>query len=124
MSHRILIVEDNEDTREILRAMLVHHGLEVLESGSGEDALARFAQFDADLIILDVRLPGIDGCETLERLRQAGCDRPVYLFSEQYDLFQDKIRSCRPDAFFPKSKGPRELVLAVLERLGMSPPAP
>ena len=121
MKHRILIVDDHEDTREILRVLLEHHGYEVAQVDSGEAALDQMVVSPPDLVILDVCLPGIDGCEVLERLRDAGHQQPVFLFSEQYDIFQDRIARCRPDAFFPKSKGPMELVSAIARKLGTSP---
>jgi CheY-like chemotaxis protein len=121
MKNRILVVEDHDDTREILRALLIHHGFEVDEVVTAEEMLERYDQLAPDLVILDVRLPGMDGCAALERLRTAGHDVPVFMFSENYDLFRDRITSCRPDGFFPKSKGPMDLVDAIRERL--TPPA-
>jgi CheY-like chemotaxis protein len=116
--HRILIVDDHEDTREILRVLLEHHGYEVIQAESGEAAIRQLGELNPDLVILDISLPGMDGCETLERMRHAGHQHPVFLFSEQYDLFQDRIKQCRPDAFFPKSKGPLELVSSIARKLG------
>jgi DNA-binding response OmpR family regulator len=121
MSYRILIVEDHEDTREIVRAMLAHHGYHVFEAVTAEEMLERVDEIRPDLIILDVRLPGMDGCAGLAKLREAGHTLPVFLFSEYFDLFRDRIESCRPDGFFPKSKGPLELITAIQANL---PPAP
>ena len=70
-----------------------------------------------DLVILDIRLPGIDGCKALQKLREAGHKMPVFMFSEVYDLMRDQIESCQPDAFFPKSKGPLEMIEAIGPKL-------
>lgn len=120
MSYKILVVEDHEDTREILRALLTHHGYEMIEVTTGEEMLERFDSTRPDLIILDVKLPGMDGCEALQKLRERGETVPVFLFSEFYNLFRDRVTSCQPDAFFPKSKGPMEMIRAIGPRLKSS----
>jgi DNA-binding response OmpR family regulator len=117
MANRIMIVEDHEDTRAILRAILGHHGFEVAESETAEDMFERLAEFDPDLVVLDIRLPGMNGCDALIRLRRDGFNKPIFLFSEYFDLFSDRIRSCRPDGFYPKSKGPLPLLEGIKERL-------
>jgi CheY-like chemotaxis protein len=120
MKYRILIVEDHEDTRAILRAILAHHGYEVLQVETAEAMFEKLAQFDPHLIVLDIRLPGMNGCEALAKLRNDGFDKPLFFFSEYFDLFADGIRNCRPDAFFPKSKGPMILLDGIRERLSLS----
>lgn len=62
----LLIVEDDEDIRYLLGMTLRAEGFDVIEAGSGEAALELVA--DADLMLLDIRLPGIDGFEVLEHL--------------------------------------------------------
>lgn len=120
MKPRILIVEDNEDTRAILRAILEHHHYLVFEAETAEEMFERLSEVDPDLIVLDVRLPGMDGCAALAKLRSDGFKKPLFMFSEYYDLFSDRIRSCEPDGFFPKSKGPLPLLQGIQEKL----PAP
>jgi DNA-binding NarL/FixJ family response regulator len=117
MTYRVLIVEDHEDTRAIVRAILTHHGYEVVEVETAEEMFERLNEIDPDLIVLDIRLPGIDGCEALNKLRQDGFTKPLFLFSEYFDLFSDGIRGCRPDGFFPKSKGPLPLLQGIREKL-------
>jgi CheY-like chemotaxis protein len=120
MTHRILIVEDHEDTRAILRAILTHHGYDVVEVQTAEEMFERLAELNPDLIVLDIRLPGMDGCEALTKLRNDGFDKPLFMFSEYFDLFSERIRSCRPDAFFPKSKGPMPLLEGIRGRLPLT----
>src|SRR5687768_10416561 len=100
MAHCILIVEDHEDTRAMVRAVLLHHGYEVAEAESAEEMFERLPIVNPDLIVLDIRLPGMDGCEALGALRDEGFDKPIFIFSEYYDLFHDNIKSCKPDGFF------------------------
>ncbi|MGQ0560754.1 MAG: response regulator [Gemmatimonadota bacterium] len=123
MPHRIVVVEDYEDTRDIVRTVLTHYGYEVVEALSGEELLARVDALRPDLIILDLRLPGMDGCEALEKLRAAGHRVPVFFFSDYYDFYRERIHSCRPDAFFPKSKGPIGMIAAVTQKLPPAAPA-
>jgi len=113
----ILVVEDNADTRDILRTLLTHHGYKVVEVETAEAMLEQIDAVKPNLIILDIRLPGIDGCKGLQRLREKGHNMPVFMFSEFYDLVRDEIESCRPDAFFPKSKGPKEMIEAIGPKL-------
>lgn len=117
MARRILIVEDHEDVRAILRALLTHHEYQVFEEESAEAMFEVLPEVDPDLIVLDVRLPGMDGCQALTQLRAGGFDKPVFLYSEYFDLHARDIRNCRPDAFFPKSKGPLLLFEAIREKV-------
>ncbi|HEX6560326.1 MAG TPA: response regulator, partial [Longimicrobiales bacterium] len=110
-----------EDTRLILRALLTHRGFEMLEAESAEEMLERLEMVAPDLIVLDVRLPGMDGCQALQQLRSDGFSKPIFLFSEYYDLFSERILTCRPDAFFPKSKGPVPLIKGIEDKLSVSP---
>ena len=113
----ILVVEDNADTRDIVRTLLMHHGYSVVEVETAEAMLEQIDVVKPELIVLDIRLPGIDGCKGLAKLRAAGHTMPVFMFSEFYDLVRDEIESCRPDAFFPKSKGPMEMIEAIGPKL-------
>jgi adenylate cyclase len=72
---RILIVDDNETNRDILRTRLQPHGYDLLEACDGEEALASARQHLPDLILLDVMMPKIDGIEVCRRLK-ADADLP------------------------------------------------
>jgi DNA-binding response OmpR family regulator len=65
----ILVVEDDPDVRDLLSERLTHLGHRVMAAGSGEEALELADQSPPALVILDIRLPGIDGWEVLRRLR-------------------------------------------------------
>jgi len=67
----ILIVEDNERNRKLVRDVLGFKGYATLEAGNAEDGIRMAQQRRPDLILLDIQLPGIDGIEALSRLR---CD--------------------------------------------------
>jgi DNA-binding NtrC family response regulator len=70
MAATILVVDDEKNIRRTLRMVLEGEGFEVLEAQSAEDGLSVIDAEEVDLLILDVRLPGISGIETLARLRQ------------------------------------------------------
>ncbi len=71
METRILLVEDDATLRETLMYHLQHQGYTVAGVGDGLSALARVHEFQPDLILLDVMLPGLDGFEVCRRLREA-----------------------------------------------------
>jgi len=68
-SPRILVVDDKPQNRKLLWAILVPEGYEVIEAGSGTEALECVAAGDIDIVLLDVLMPGIDGIETCRRIR-------------------------------------------------------
>ena len=66
----VLIVDDDRALRKLLRAYLEQESISVLEAGSGEEAIATIGRTAPSLVLLDVRLPGIDGFEVLRRLEE------------------------------------------------------
>ena len=67
---RILVVEDNPLNLKLIRDVLQISGYDVIEAQSGEEGLRVAAENPPDLVLMDLQLPGIDGTETLRRLRQ------------------------------------------------------
>jgi CheY-like chemotaxis protein len=76
---RILVVEDNLMNLKLVRDVLQHAGYDVVEARSGEDGLSAAREAPPDLVLMDLQLPGIDGIETMRRLRDGllGEDVPV-----------------------------------------------
>ena len=74
---RILLVEDNPTTRDLVEAMIARLGCRLTTVDSGEQALVLWAAGPFDLILMDCQMPGIDGYETTARLRAAGCRAPI-----------------------------------------------
>ncbi|MDH4104905.1 MAG: LytTR family DNA-binding domain-containing protein [Gammaproteobacteria bacterium] len=85
---RALIVDDEAPARERLRRMLEDLGdvLVVGEAANGIEALQRCAELDADLVLLDVRMPGMDGIEAARHLRLLD-DPPAVIFTTAYDEY-------------------------------------
>ena len=85
----VLLVEDDVALRWMLHASLRSVDVEVLEAGSGEEALSVAATAHPDLVVLDLGLPGIDGLETLRRLRSVS-SVPVIVLTAR-DALSDKV---------------------------------
>jgi two-component system cell cycle response regulator DivK len=69
VAKRILVVEDYEDTRELFKVMLESQGYEVLQVDNGFDAVEIAQKALPDIILMDMSLPGLDGCQATRRIR-------------------------------------------------------
>jgi DNA-binding NtrC family response regulator len=81
MSSSILIVDDEKNMRFVIGRALTSAGHEVSEAASGEDALKYFGQSLPDLVILDQRMPGIDGITTLSEIKKLAPELPVIMLT-------------------------------------------
>jgi DNA-binding response OmpR family regulator len=101
----VLVVEDEENLAKGIRFNLEAEGCEVDVIGDGAVALARLARptSDADLVILDVMLPGVDGFEIAERMRKAGNFTPVLMLTAK-SLPEDLVHGLEvgADDYLPK----------------------
>jgi two-component system cell cycle response regulator DivK len=69
MSKRILVVEDQEDNRQIVRDLLSSRDYEITEAENGEEAIASVAKYRPDLILMYIQLPVMDGYEATRRIK-------------------------------------------------------
>jgi DNA-binding response OmpR family regulator len=81
MSVRVLLVEDEPDLAFTVRTRLELTGMDVATVGSGEDALELVARDRPDVLVLDLRLPGIDGLEVLRQVKETDPALPVVILS-------------------------------------------
>jgi len=90
---RVLIIEDNDDARQMLRHLLDHAGHEVHEAAEGADGLARALALSPDAVIVDIGLPGLDGYSIARRLREAGPPGVLLVAITGYGQDGDRQRS-------------------------------
>jgi two-component system, OmpR family, response regulator RegX3 len=124
---RVLVVEDEESYRDALSYMLRKEGFDVATAATGPDALAEFERSGADIVLLDLMLPGLPGTEVCRRLRQVSAV-PVIMVSAK-DSEVDKVVGLElgADDYITKPYSPRELVArvrAVLRRGNDVEPVP
>ncbi|GAB3784138.1 response regulator transcription factor [Nocardioides ungokensis] len=110
---RVLVVDDDHTVREVVVSYLRAHGHDVLEVGDGEAALVAMRDAPADLVVLDLMLPGIDGLEVCRRLRDGG-DVPVIMLTA-LGAETDRVVGLEigADDYVTKPFSPRELALRV-----------
>ncbi|HET9580158.1 MAG TPA: response regulator [Usitatibacter sp.] len=115
MDKRILIVEDDEKSRRLLRDVLGYHGFCVEEACTGEEALGSAATRLPDAVLLDIQLPGLNGFEVLRRLRAIdGARFPVLAVTASVmDHDRKRILEAGFDAYVAKPVNIRELLHAL-----------
>jgi DNA-binding response OmpR family regulator len=118
---RVLVVDDDRTVREVVASYLGAHGHDVVEAGDGEQALRLVQERPADLVVLDLMLPGLDGLEVCRRLR-ARSDVPVIMLTA-LGAETDRVVGLElgADDYVGKPFSPRELALrvdSVLRRTG------
>ena len=81
MNHRLLVVDDEPGIRDAIKQVLEYEGLEVRAAGSGGEALSLYPEFRPHVVFLDVKMAGLDGLETLARLRDLDPDAVIVMIS-------------------------------------------
>jgi len=116
MSQRILVVEDQEDNRRILRDLLTNSGFELIEATTGEEGV-RFAElYRPDLILMDVQMPVLDGHEATQRIKaQPELRSTPIIVVTSYALSGDeaKAKAAGADAYVAKPFSPRALLATI-----------
>jgi two-component system cell cycle response regulator DivK len=120
MTKRILVVEDTEDNRQIVRDLLTSVGYELIEAVNGIEGVAMAEREHPDLVLMDIQLPGIDGYEATRRIRAipALAGLPIIAVTS-YALSGDeaKTREAGCDAYVAKPFSPRQLLAKIREFL-------
>ena len=114
----ILIVEDNEKNRRLLRDVLQAHGYQTMESENAEEGIEIARQSNPELVLMDIQLPGMNGIEAREKLRDDPLTRhiPVVAVTAsamQHD--QSRIEQAGFDAFHYKPIRIKEIIETVRE---------
>ena len=95
---RILVVEDQEDNRQIIRDMLTFTDYEIMEAESGEQALEAVAKQRPDLILMDIQLPGMDGYETTRRIKADPALKSITIIAVTSDALNGEEQKARAEA--------------------------
>jgi two-component system cell cycle response regulator DivK len=125
----IIIIEDNEKNRKLVRHILEHEGYRVLEAAEGEEGVRLVKEHAAALVLMDIRLPGIDGIEALRRLREDPATRAIPVMAVTASAMttdRARIMAAGFDAYQSKPITLKPFVAAVAELLGRrttTPPA-
>jgi two-component system KDP operon response regulator KdpE len=122
----ILVVDDEPPIVRLVRAKLSADGYSVITASNGEEALCHLEEERPDLIVLDLMMPGMDGFETLRRVRQDSQIPVIMLTARASDADKLKGLQSGADDYMTKPFNPDELsarVAAVLRRAGGAAPA-
>jgi two-component system cell cycle response regulator DivK len=120
MSNRILVVEDTEDNRRIMRDLLTGAGYALMEANDGPAGWAMAASQRPDLILMDIQLPVMDGYEVTRRIKADPALRHIPVIAvTSYALSGDEAKSRQAgcDAYIAKPFSPRRLLALVREFL-------
>jgi DNA-binding NarL/FixJ family response regulator len=113
---RLMLVDDHEVLRQGLRFMLRNETdlTVVAEAGDGEAAVALLEQARPDVVLLDLKMPGVDGLETLRRIRRRWPDLPVIVLSMYDDPeYVEEALRCGASGYLLKNVSQEELIRAV-----------
>jgi two-component system cell cycle response regulator DivK len=118
---RILVVEDNEENRNLLRDLLTAFDYELIEALTGEEGIAAAERERPDLILMDIQLPGIDGYETTRQIKANPTLKHIPIVAvTSYALSGDDVKAFAAgcDAYVTKPFDPAELLEKIRFYLG------
>ena len=118
MSKRILVIEDTEDNRRILRDLLTNVGFELIEAIDGEKGVAAALDSKPDLILMDIQLPIIDGYEATRRIKANPATQHIPIIAvTSYAMSGDeaKAREAGCDGYVAKPYDPMALLAKIRE---------
>lgn len=116
MNKRVLVVEDNEDNRRIMRDLLRSVGYEIIEAVNGNEGVQLAEAHTPDLILMDIQLPGIDGYEATRQIKaNPALARTPIIAVTSYALSGDEIkaRDAGCDDYVTKPFSPRALLAKI-----------
>ena len=120
MSKHILVVEDQPDSRQIIRDMLTPTDYEITEAENGEQALAAIAKRRPELILMDIQMPILDGYAATRLIKADPALRSIPIIAvTSYALSgeEKKARAAGCDDYVPKPFSPRELLAKIRQYL-------
>jgi two-component system cell cycle response regulator DivK len=121
MTRKILVVDDTEDNRQILRDLLGMAGYDLIEAQDGAEAVAKAAEHRPDLILMDIQMPVMDGYEATRRIKADPALQAIPVVAvTSYALSgdEDKARAAGCDHYIAKPYSPRQMLAKVREIVG------
>lgn len=115
---KILLVDDEESIQLVYREEFEDEGYQVVSALDGESGLEKFSQENPDIVILDIKMPGMNGIEVLRQMKMVNPNVPIIL-SSAYQEFQRDLGTWASDEYVVKSGDLEELkntVKRLLER--------
>ena len=120
MSRRILVIEDQEDNRRIIRDLLTSVDYEIIEAVTGQEGVSAAETHHPDLILMDIQLPDIDGYEATMRIKAIPALKSIPIIAvTSYALSGDDAKAFEAgcDAYVSKPFSPRALLKKIQEFL-------
>ncbi len=118
MSEKVLVVDDERKMRRILRNVLEQRGYEVETAGDGRECLNALGEFQPDLILLDLKMPGMDGMQTLEELQKRGFGGKVVILTA-YGTIPSAVQAVHSGAydFLTKTSDTDQILITIRRAL-------
>ena len=113
---KILFVDDEESIRLLYQEEFQEKGFSVVLAANGEEALKKFTETSPDLIVIDIKMPGMDGIELLKRVRDLSKEIPAILCTA-YGEYKQNFETWASDAYVVKSANLKNLFAKVEELL-------
>jgi CheY-like chemotaxis protein len=116
----ILVVEDNDKSRKLVRDVLTFKGYEIIEAETGEEGVGLAQERRPSLILMDIRLPGIDGIQALGRLRAEAATREILVMAMTASVMagdRKRVLDAGFDAFQSKPINVKDFLAAVEQLL-------
>jgi len=120
--YRLLIVDDKRDNRALLTELLASVGFETAEATDGAEAIARFEEWQPDCILMDMRMPGMDGYEATRRIKatERGAVTPIIaVTATSFDDARERVMATGADAYIRKPFRTHEIFEALHKCLGV-----
>jgi DNA-binding response OmpR family regulator len=89
----VLVIDDDDAVRSAFRLALDDVAAEVVTADSGERGVSVASEEPVDLVFLDLKMPGMDGVDTLRKLRAQGCEAPIFVVTGFAEEFMVRLRS-------------------------------
>jgi DNA-binding response OmpR family regulator len=116
----ILVIDDNEEIRSLVKAVLSSYGFNVIEADNGRLGVQILRNHKPDLVVCDINMPGMDGYETLGAVRESSSTAPIPVILMTGAVSRDGFRRgmvCGADDYLVKPFTTDELIEAVMSRL-------